>query len=320
MGLGEFEVIRRYFARANTRSDVLLGVGDDAAVLCVPSDRRLVVTVDAIIEGVHFPNDTSAEDIGYRALAVNLSDLAAMGAQPAWFTLALSLPQAHEAWLQGFARGLFDLAAQHHIELVGGDTVRGPLVITVQAMGLTEADRWLTRSGAKPGDAIYVSGNPGEAAAGLHIMQNSLPETAASRWLVQRFLRPSPRITLGRVLRLLANAAMDISDGLLIDLEKLCVASHCGATVELHSLPHSSSMHDTFDAATCERLALSGGDDYELLFTVPPQHEAEFSRLAVDPPCHRIGRITSGSGVLCTRDAKEVAIDVRGFDHFAGEP
>ena len=320
MSLGEFEVIRRYFSKSTARSDVLLGVGDDAAVLCVPADRRLVVTVDTIVEGVHFPDGTSAADIGYRALAVNLSDLAAMGAQPAWFTLALSIPQAHETWLEGFARGLFDLATRYHLELIGGDTVRGPLVITVQAMGLTPTDGWLTRSGAKPGDALYVSGIPGEAAAGLQVIQTAMPETATSQRLVQRFLRPSPRIELGQALRRVASAAMDISDGLLIDLEKLCAASRCGATVELQSLPYSNPMHDVFDAAACERFALSGGDDYELLFTVPPQQETEFSRLAVDIPCHRIGRIVSGSGVRCMRDAKEVSVEIRGFDHFVAGP
>jgi thiamine-monophosphate kinase len=319
MALGEFEVIRRYFSTSTTRSDVLLGVGDDAAVLGVPADRRLVVTVDTIIEGVHFPANTSAEDIGYRALAVNLSDLAAMGAQPAWITLSLSIPRADEAWLQGFARGLFALATEYHVDLVGGDTVRGPLVITVQAMGLTAADHWLTRSGAHPGDAIYVSGIPGEAAAGLRVIQNSLPETAASRFLVQRFLRPSPRVALGQSLRGIASAAMDISDGLLIDLEKLCTASHCGARVELQSLPYSHSMHDTFDAAACELLALSGGDDYELLFTVPPHSEAGFLRLAIDTPCRRIGYVVSGSGVRCTRGGAQVTLETQGFDHFSGQ-
>src|SRR6185503_12931323 len=226
MSLGEFDIIARYFANHDHRADVLLGVGDDAAVLDVDGDgRRLVVAIDTIVEGVHFPRSIDASAIGYRALAVNLSDIAAMGAEPAWMTLSLSLPEASEPWIASFAAGLLQLAEQYDVALVGGDTVRGPLVVTVQLAGWVEPDRWLTRSGARPGDVLMLSGIPREAAAGLQAIQQRLPTGSAVDLLQRRFLRPQPRISLGRQLRTIAHAAMDVSDGLLTDLQKLCAAS-----------------------------------------------------------------------------------------------
>src|SRR5688500_12685619 len=175
MPLGEFELIARYFARQPARSDVRLGIGDDAAILDVPANRKLVVAMDTIVAGVHFPVGFDAADIGYRALAVNLSDIAAMGALPSWFTLSLSMPSSDERWIERFAAGLFELADAYNVALVGGDTVKGPLVVTVQIGGWVESDRWLTRSGARPGDLIVVSGVPGEAAGGLAALQRAMP-------------------------------------------------------------------------------------------------------------------------------------------------
>lgn len=312
MSLGEFELIARYFARHATRSDVLLGIGDDAAVVATPADRRLVVAMDTIVEGVHFPVGTAAVDVGYRALAVNLSDLAAMGAQPAWMTLSLSLPESQAQWVEAFAQGLFELADLHGVALIGGDTVRGPMVITVQVAGYVETDRWLTRSGAQEGDLVFVSGSVGEAAAGLSLIQQSDPETPASRILRQRFLRPQPRIELGRHLRRFATAAMDISDGLLTDLDKLCAASNCGAEVDVGALPISAAMRETFDEASCVDYALAGGDDYEIMFTVRPEQVA-----LVPAGCTRIGAITKGRDVRCSRDGLPVTVQRRGYDHFA---
>lgn len=317
MALGEFELIRRYFKRHSRRAEVLLGIGDDAAVLAIPADRRLVVTVDTIVAGIHFPEGTSAGDIGYRALAVNLSDLAAMGAQPAWITLSLSLPEAQPRWIEDFAAGLFELANKHGVDLIGGDTVRGPLSITVQAMGLVETDRWLTRSGAQTGDAIYVSGIPGEAAAGLNVIQHPLADSAAARFLRQRFAQPEPRISLGRQLRTIASAAMDISDGLLADLDKLCEASSCGAHLQLKSLPYSQSMHELFDAAQCEQFTLAGGDDYELLFTVPREKDSELQALSLEQVITHIGTIAPERQVICYRGDEPVNVALRGYDHFA---
>jgi thiamine-monophosphate kinase len=314
MPIGEFELIGRYFAQRPARNDVRLGIGDDAAVLDVRVDRKLVVAMDTIVEGVHFPVHFDPADIGYRALAVNLSDLAAMGAEPAWFTLSLSMPGSDEEWLERFAAGLFELADVHDIALVGGDTVRGPLVVTVQIAGWVEPDRWLTRSGARPGDLVVVSGMPGEAAGGLATLQQSLPLNDCIRRLQGRFRRPTPRVRVGRALRGIATAAMDISDGLLTDLDKLCAASHCGASVDVDALPRSPDLHATFDEATSLQYALAGGDDYELLFTIPPSQLAILEQL--DVRCVPIGTITTDTRVTCRRGAMPFDVRRRGYDHF----
>lgn len=321
MSLGEFDIIARYFATPRPHGDVLLGIGDDAAVLEVRADRKLVVAMDTIVDGVHFPIDTAAADIGYRALAVNLSDLAAMGAEPSWMTLSLALRAADEAWIAGFAAGLFEIADRFNVTLAGGDTVKGPLVVTVQAAGWIETDRWLTRSGARPGDLIFVSGVPGEAAAGLAVIQKQLPDSAAASHLRQRFLRPEPRVALGRTLRTVASAAMDISDGLLTDLGKLCEASGCGARIDIDELPRSTEMPLLFGAESCVDYALAGGDDYELLFTVPESQATALPRqLAGHVACKQIGVITDAASVECWKDRRPYAARLRGYDHFANEP
>lgn len=318
MSLGEFDIIARYFARKSTRSDVLLGVGDDAAVIDTHAGRKLVVAMDTIVEGVHFLAGADAADIGYRALAVNLSDLAAMGAEPAWMTLSLSLPSANEQWLDGFASGLFGLAEQYEVALVGGDTVRGPLVVTVQIAGWVEADAWMTRSGAKPGDALFVSGIPGEAAAGLAVIQRGLAAGESSALLKQRFLRPQPRIELGRQLRGVASAAMDVSDGLLTDLNKLCAASGCGAELNVDALPESAAMRALFSSDDILQFALAGGDDYELLFTLPPERAKFFLNSSqLRDRVTQIGVITSENTVRCLRAGQPFSIQRTGYDHFA---
>lgn len=316
MSLGEFDIIARYFAKRGARRDVLLGIGDDAAVLDVAPGRKLVVAMDTIVEGVHFPAGTAAADIGYRALAVNLSDLAAMGAQPSWMTLSVSLANPEEAWLAGFAQGLFELADLHDVALVGGDTVKGPLVVTVQIAGWVEADRWLMRSGATPGDLLFVSGVPGEAAAGLAVIQRRMPENSFTQHLRRRFLRPEPRVALGRSVRMVASAAMDISDGLLTDLDKLCAASGCGARIDIDALPKSTAMAEVFDEDTCVDYALAGGDDYEILFTIPPAHAPALSGSS-PVRCTQIGVIASDGGVECMRGGRPFVARHRGYDHFA---
>jgi thiamine-monophosphate kinase len=315
--LGEFEIIARYFAAHDRRADVLLGIGDDAAVLDVRGDRKLVVATDTVVEGVHFPPHTAPADIGYRALAVNLSDLAAMGAEPSWMTLSLSLPNATESWIAELASGLFELADRHQVVLVGGDTVRGPLVITVQLAGWVEPDRWLTRSGAKPGDVLMVSGVTGEAAAGLQVIQQQLPAGAAATHLQRRFLRPEPRVTLGRRLRTIASAAMDVSDGLLADVAKLCEASKCGTQLDVDRLPASVAMRELFPEDACLDYALSGGDDYELIFTVPPQQAAALTTSAGEPSLTKIGVMTAGQSVQCIRAGAPFTPRRTGYDHFA---
>jgi thiamine-monophosphate kinase len=297
---------------------VLAGVGDDAAVLHVPPNRRLVAAVDTIVEAVHFPSGTAADAIGHRALAVNLSDIAAMGAEPSWATLSLSMPRADEVWIERFAQGLFRLADRFGVALVGGDTVRGSLAITISLMGLVEQDRWLTRSGAKPGDIIFVSGIPGEAAGGLAAIQRNAARSNASEALSQKFLWPTPRVELGRALRPLASSAIDISDGLLGDLQHLCQMSHCGARIDVEALPSSASLQELFDARECERFALSGGDDYELLFTVPPDNVLALeASIASGVRCTPIGRMMEHRELTVCRDNAPIEIPRCGYDHFA---
>ena len=322
--MNEFQLIARYFASSPCSKDVLLGIGDDAAVVDVPSGYKLVAAVDTIVEGIHFPVHSDAADIAYRALAVNLSDMAAMGAVPRWFTLSLCIPVIDEAWMERFASSLKALASRFDVQLAGGDTVKGPLNISIQILGLVESDRWLTRSGASPGDLIFVSGYPGEAAGGLQLLLH--PHDARlqagkqdAQYLINRFLRPEPRVALGRAVRLHASAAMDVSDGLLGDLRKLCESSGCGARLQLDQLPRSESLRAVFDDKQREQLMLSGGDDYELLFTIAPQHESVVvhAAAACNVICTCIGVMNATSGVSCFRDNQAVTITDAGYDHFA---
>lgn len=317
MPLGEFDLIERYFSRGTGRDDVLLGVGDDAALLRVPPGQVLVAAVDTLVEGRHFLPGAPAESVGHQALAVNLSDLAAMGAEPAWALLALSMPEVDEPWLRAFAAGLYALAERHGVALVGGDTVRGPRVVTVTVLGLVEPGAALRRSGARPGDALYVSGWPGEAAAGLEALRHD-PAVGGDDPLVRRYRHGEPRIELGRALRGRASAAMDVSDGLYGDLQKLCAASGVGARLDLECLPVSTGLAARHDRASCERFVLFGGDDYELLFTLPEAAVASLDPALVAPlSLHRIGCIEAGPGIRCLRDGKPEAVTGGGYDHFA---
>ncbi|MGI9245671.1 MAG: thiamine-phosphate kinase [Steroidobacteraceae bacterium] len=324
--LGEFDLIARYFSRPSPRADVLLGVGDDAALLQPPPGQALVAATDTLVEGRHFLPGTPAQAIGHQALAVNLSDLAAMGAEPAWALLSLSMPAVDEAWLEAFARGLHGLAQAHGVALVGGDTVAGPLVITVEVLGFVPATQALRRGGARAGDALFVSGWPGEAAAGLDLLRHGRCGFDADDRRVQRFLYAEPRLALGRALRGLASAAMDVSDGLLGDLGKLVRASAVGARIDLDRLPVAPVLASHEPRARCERYVLGGGDDYELLFTVPPGRIAELTAAAAraEVAVHYIGDIVVGEGVQCLRQGTPEAVEVSGFDHFAtkasGEP
>ena len=325
MPLGEFDLIERYFARdggqsgvrPGPRPDVLLGVGDDAALLAVPPGRVLVAATDTLVEGRHFLPGTPADSVGHQALAVNLSDLAAMGAEPAWALLSLSLPAPDEDWLASFAAGLHRLAGRHGVALVGGDTVRGPLVVTVTALGLVEPDRALRRSGARAGDRLYVSGWPGEAAAGLEALRRGAT-TADEEALIRRCRYAEPRVALGRALGDCASAAMDVSDGLLGDLAKLCRASGVGARIDLERLPVSAALAGRHSRGQGERFVLSGGDDYELLFTVPAAAAGLLeSGLVADVPVHCIGEIEPGTAVRCVRDGRPEDVTGGGYDHFA---
>jgi len=317
VALGEFELIERFFTRPSKRRDVLLGVGDDAALLEVPAGRALVAATDTLVEGRHFLAGARGGSVGHQALAVNLSDLAAMGAEPAWALLSLSLPEVREDWLGDFARGFYALADAHGVELVGGDTVRGPLVVTVEVLGFVEPALALRRSGARPGDVLYVSGSPGEAAAGLEALRRGASMNSNDP-LVVRYLYAEPRLELGRALRGRASAAMDVSDGLLGDLGKLCAASGVGASLDLDALPVSERLSAVHGREDCEHFVLSGGDDYELLFTLPAldagRLEHELGRAC---QITRIGEIEQGRGVRCERGGLAVEVAGRGYDHFA---
>jgi thiamine-monophosphate kinase len=322
MSSTEFDIIRRYFSDQQTRrADVSLGIGDDAALLLPPSGQSLVVSVDTLVSGVHFPNNTSPDAIGHKALAVNLSDLAAMGAVPAWFTLALTLPDADENWLAQFSQGLFSLAREHNIQLVGGDTTRGPLSITIQVMGFVPEGEALTRSGAQVGDAIYVTGTLGDAGAGLQIQQGRLsaPESIVNE-LVGRLDQPTPKIAVGTALRGLASATIDISDGLNADLGHVLTASNVGADVEVEQLPMSDAFK-CLDLKAAWHLAASAGDDYELCFTVPSSNEKEVQQKlsALGHLFTKIGNISAQPGLLRWVDSEgnELSWASTGYDHFA---
>jgi len=316
MALGEFELIARYFSRPVARRDVLVGVGDDAALLEVPAGQALAAATDTLVEGRHFLPDAPPESVGHQALAVNLSDLAAMGAEPAWALLALSLPEPDTHWLEGFARGFHALADRAGLTLVGGDTVRGPRVVTVQVLGFVPAGLALRRDGARPGDVLYASGSLGDAAAGLQLLRDGRRADTDSS-LVRRYRFAEPRLALGMALRGVASAAIDVSDGLLGDLGKLCDASGVGAILELEQLPLSRALLASFDATQAERFALGGGDDYELAFAVPRGAVSEMeTSLATIGRITRIGEIVTGHGVRCQRAGQTVEPEIAGYDHF----
>lgn len=306
--MDEFELIRRYFVREDTVRGVIAGIGDDGAVLQPEPGHDLIVVIDTLVAGVHFPNDIDASDLGYRAVAVNLSDVAAMGGRPRWMTLALTLPDVDEQWLAGFAEGLHDAARTHDVALVGGDTTRGDqLVVSLQLTGEIATGQAVLRSGAKVGDTIYVTGTVGDAAAGLELLRSGRPD----EFLSARFLRPTARVAYGQSLSGVASAAIDVSDGLFGDLQKLLTASGVGGELDLEALPISQALQTAFDAAAQRKFALSGGDDYELCFTAsvdPGQSH--------DTQVTAIGRVTDGDKLVCMGENGVVDFQDSGYRHF----
>lgn len=305
--MSEFALIRTHFARLGVeRGDVVLGVGDDCALLRVPPDQELAVSIDTLVAGVHFLADVDPEALGHKCLAVGLSDLAAMGAEPAWATLALTLPAEDPAWLGAFAAGFDALARAHGVALVGGDTTRGPLSITVQVHGLVPAGRAIRRSGARPGDLVCVSGTLGDAGLALRGLLAGEPVAA---FLRARLERPTPRLALGLALRGRATAMIDISDGLLADLGHILEESGArsgalgpqslGAEIRLADLPLSPPLRAHLDGTPYDwALPLASGDDYELCFTLPPDQLASLAALSrrLDCPLTPIGHILAGTG------------------------
>lgn len=304
--MNEFELIAQYFKSGD--GDALLGIGDDAAIIPA-GEAPLTIAVDTLVDGRHFPHGSDPASIGHRALAVNLSDLAAMGATPRYCTLALTLPEFDADWLSGFSKAMLALAARYQVQLIGGDTTRGPLTVTVQVIGCQQQPA-MRRSGARPGDLIAVSGHPGDAAAGLRrLLQDERPDTTDV--LAQRFLFPEPRVALGQQMAGQASAAIDISDGLLADLGHIAAQSRCGAVIDATRLPLSPALLAAHGRAEAEMLALSGGDDYELCFTLPADGD-----VSQWPLVTVIGHCEQGDGVRVINAHPDTQTEYQGYQHF----
>ena len=323
--MDEFDLIETYFtweqesSTSSSDPSVAVSVGDDAAVLNLPPNSQLVTSIDTLVSGVHFPENTPADAIGHKALAVNLSDLAAMGAKPAWFTLALTLPKIDYDWLKEFSRGLKKLAQQFQISLVGGDTTRGPLTISIQVMGFVESNRALLRSGAKMGDKVYVTGTLGDAATGLDsIIRNLKLSQDDKDYCELRLNYPMPRLLESDTIRAYATSCIDLSDGLLQDITHILKASNKGAEIDLSSIPLSRAL-SKIDKKQALGYALSGGDDYELLFTIPSEEESVFLKKMQqsDYPVTCIGVINELYGSIVDPEGNNLMS--KGYNHFSGK-
>lgn len=320
--MGEFDLIKRYFSRKSLQNDVILSVGDDCAITSIPTGYQLAITTDTLVEGTHFLPSISPTDLAYKSVAVNLSDLAAMGATPAWVSLALTLPEIKEEWLAEFSQSLFAILDRYGVSLIGGDTTKGPLSITLTAQGFLPENQGLFRHQAKAGDWIFVSGFLGDSAAGLDLLlQNCKIENESDRYFIQRHLRPTPRVELGLALRSFSCCALDISDGLLADLEHILERSQVGAEIYLENLPISRHLCIQYEQTQAEKFALTGGEDYELCFTVSEEKREEMEQVlrsqGIKVTC--IGKIlpqTSGLNLL--KNGEKVALPEHcGFDHFS---
>lgn len=300
--MNEFDVIKNFCAHQTVkRSDVIVGTGDDCAITEVPAGYQLAITTDTLVEGVHFPPTTAAFDLGYKSLAVNLSDLAAMGATPAWITFALTLPHVEKKWLDDLAQGFFELATRYNVQLIGGDLTHGPLSITLQAQGFTPKNQAIKRSGANTGDFIYVTNTLGDAGLALLSLNQKIEIDAHfQNHILTRFNRPEPRIAVGEKLRGIASAMIDISDGLAADLGHILQKSGTGATIYIEKLPLSDALRQSIDPETAIALALNAGDDYELCFTVPAAKNNLLAAALKETGCQYtcIGEITTAPELI----------------------
>ena len=305
MSDSEFDLIHDFFAGLDQGASVRLGIGDDAAALSLPDGHLLHISTDTAAEGVHFLASLLPADVAYRSVIAAASDLAAMGATPEALLLALTLPEADRVWLEDFSRGLAEVSREIGVPLVGGDTTRGPLSLTVTVLGSTPADRYLTRAGAQPGDRLCVSGTLGDAAAGLAVLSGELAvDQSAAAFLTTRYTRPSPRLALGQSLRDCATSCIDISDGLLADAAHIASASGVGLEIDSALLPLSKALRSSADLDQSLDWALAGGDDYELLFTL-------LDNMPLPDGCTEMGRVVAGSGISCDRIPERI-----GYDHF----
>lgn len=322
--LSEFDIIQQYFEQpglAASKDEVIrMGIGDDCARLSIPSGFELAISMDTLVESIHFPANAEPHLIAYRALAVNLSDLAATGAAPLAFTLGLTLAEANKTWISAFSEGLKECASEYSCPLIGGDTTRGPLSITIQVHGLVPSGGAITRSGAVPGDRIYVTGSLGGAAFALKMMQENTAISPESKLMLDTaFYRPIPRISLGSGATGLVTAGMDISDGLLADLGHLCRNSNTGAEILLQNVPVSKPAIDLSEQEALA-LAVTGGDDYELLLTAHPDNEQALFELGekCKVPVHCIGKIIAGNSLTCLDErGTAVTFEEKGYQHFS---
>ena len=322
MNNSEFDVINKYFTFPSQRDDVITAGGDDCAVVTVTTGKQLLVTTDTLISGVHFPHNTSAEDIAYKSLMVNLSDLAAMGATPAWVTLAITLPNIDDNWLSAFSQQLSTVLSDYNVSLIGGDTTKGALSITIQAMGLCDKDNIMRRDKAASGDKIYVTGELGDAAIGLQALTDNLNDESLSA-CINKLNRPEAKVRFAEELSTFSRCAIDVSDGLVADLGHILEASHRGAQINLSQMPLSSSAQYYFEhyhkSVIDWSMVLTCGDDYELCFTVKAEDELAVRKLAdkyqIKVSC--VGEITDSTELEFFTAGKEVVnISGTGFKHF----
>jgi thiamine-monophosphate kinase len=311
MPLSEFSLIQRFFTEQTIKNtSTRLGIGDDCALLNLPNGYELAITTDTMVENVHFFKDTDPEALGHKLLAVNLSDLASMGAKPLSVTLAITLPNVNETWLTAFAQGFLKLAERYNVDLIGGDTTQGSLTLTVQAFGLVAQGQALTRSAAKVGDIIYLSGNIGDAGLGLKILQGyhcAEPDNA-----LQQFHQPEPQCATGQALIGVANACIDISDGLASDLGHILKQSQVGACIAWEKLPLSTAVLSYIEDTGDWLLPLVAGDDYQLCFTVSPEKVA-----LVPEHCHKIGIIEAEHGLRLNKSGNTQTLEIKGYEHFS---
>ncbi|GGI92867.1 thiamine-phosphate kinase [Legionella impletisoli] len=316
--MNEFELIDRFFKSIpSQRNDVVFGIGDDAACLTVPKDMQLIVTTDTLVADCHFLSSWDAFDIAYKAVMVNVSDIAAMGAEPSWLSLSLTLPESDEVWLSRFSKGLNEAMQPYNIALIGGDTTKGPLSITITLHGLVPASKAVRRDGAKPGDKIYVTGLLGASALAVDFLEKKNVNALHKETVMDRLLRPTPRVDMGKVLRRFASAAIDISDGLSADLNHICESSQVGACLNLKNIP-VHPMVLAYQGEEAIEFALQGGDDYELCYTVSPMLEHEMLQMLLleGLNAHLIGNIEAQPGLRGQKNGLVKPLTIKGYRHF----
>ena len=317
--MNEFEIIRRYFESKNLPVSVKLGVGDDGAIIHNDPAKNLVVATDTLVSGVQFPTDSSPCDIGYRSVVVNVSDIAAMGGKPEWMALALSLRETNPEWLKGFSKGLFLASDEYSLNLIGGDLTKAEQnIITIQMIGEVDTDAQLLRSNAQPGELLFVSGTLGDAAAGLEQFEKKVALNQYNQYLIERFFRPTARVDIGQAIMDYASSSIDISDGLIGDLKKIMSASDVGALINIEDIPLSKEMLKIYEPKKSQTFALSGGDDYELLFTAPAENLSKIMDISKekDQKITHIGNITENKNLECRKEGVTYEYQDEGYLHF----